>query len=54
MNKRNAIWFLIWAVMGLALLIGQYQQKLSREQDRLHAAVEESMIPPSTNYVRTR
>ena len=54
MNKHNAMWFLIWAVMGLALLIGQYQQKLNRDNDRLHAAVEESTVPPSTNYVRTR
>ena len=54
MNKHNAILFLIWLTLGTVLLIGQYQQKLSREQDRLHAAVEESMIPPSTNYVKTR
>ena len=54
MNKHNAIWFLIWAVIAVSLLIGQYQQKLNRDNERLHAAVEESMIPPSTASVTTR
>ena len=52
--NRHAIWFLVWLVLGTVLLIGQYQQKLTRDQDRLHAAVDASAVPPSTNYVRTR
>jgi len=54
MNKHNAILFLIWLTLGTVLLIGQYQQKLSREQDRLHAATIASEVPPSTLNVRTR
>lgn len=35
-------------VCGLAIL------RLDRENARLHAAVDASTVPPSTNYVRTR
>ena len=51
--SNSAIWALAWAILLVVLLIGQIQQKLDRDNERLHAAVEASMVPPSTANVRT-
>jgi len=54
MKTENLLWPLLWAVMALVLVVGQYQLKLGRDNDRLHAAVDASTVPPSTNNVSTR
>lgn len=54
MKTENLLWILLWAVMALVLVIGQYQLRLDRENAQLHAEVEASMVPPSTNNISTR
>jgi hypothetical protein len=40
------IWILMWSILFVVLLMGNYSLKLERDQDRLHAAVNASMLPP--------
>ena len=54
MKTESLLWLLMWAVLGVVLLIGQYQQKVTRDYDRLHTETSASMIPPSTLNVSTR
>lgn len=53
-HERNLLWFLFWSVLIVALLIGQYQQRINRERESKHRAVNASMIQPSTIYINTR
>jgi len=48
----SLIWCLIWAVLLVSMLIGQYSLKLERDRDRLHAEVNASMIPPEVKIFR--
>ena len=42
----SLIWFLMWAILFVVLLMGNYSLKLERDRDRLHAEVNASMLPP--------
>lgn len=42
----SLIWFLMWAILFVVLLMGNYSLKLERDRDRLHAEVNASMVPP--------
>ena len=52
MKTENLLWLLMWAVLGVVLLIGQYQQKLTLDLDRHHAEVLASELWPSTASAR--
>ena len=54
MKTESLLWILVWAVLGTVLLIGQYSLLQGREDARLHAQVDASMVPPSTRNVSTR
>jgi hypothetical protein len=40
------IWILLWAVLIVVYLLGNYSMKLERDNERLHAEVTKSMMPP--------
>ena len=46
------IWLLLWAVMIVVYLMGNYCLKLERDNDRLHAEVNKSMLPPEVKIMR--
>jgi hypothetical protein len=46
------IWLLLWAVMIVVYLMGNYCLKLERDRDRLHAEVNASMLPPDVVIFR--
>jgi len=48
----SIIWFLMWAILFVVLLMGNYCLKLERDRDRLHAQVEASMLPPDVVIFR--
>jgi len=48
----SLIWFLLWAVLFVVLMMGNYCLKLERDRDRLHAQVEASMLPPDVVIFR--
>lgn len=55
MNDRTThrlLWLLTWAVMIVVYLVGNYTLKLERDNARLHAEVEASMIPPEVKIFR--
>lgn len=55
MNDRTTcrlVWLLFWAAMIVAYLIGNYSMKLERDNARLHAEVEASMLPPDVKIMR--
>jgi hypothetical protein len=46
------LWLLTWAVLITVYLIGNYSMKLERDNERLHAEVTNSMMPPEIKIVR--
>jgi hypothetical protein len=46
------IWLLLWSVMIVVYLMGNYCLKLERDRDRLHAEVSASMLPPDVVIFR--
>ena len=46
------IWLLLWAVMIVVYLMGNYSMKLERDNERLHAEVNASMMPPEVKIMR--
>ena len=46
------IWLLMWSILFVVLLMGNYSLKLERDRDRLHAAVNASMLPPDVVIFR--
>ena len=46
------IWLLTWAVLIVVYLLGNYSMKLERDNERLHAEVNASMLPPEVKIVR--
>jgi hypothetical protein len=40
------LWLLTWVVLIVVYLIGNYSMKLERDNERLHAEVNASMLPP--------
>lgn len=50
---RSILWLLAWSVAFLLAVGCNYTLRLERENAQLHALVNASMVPPSTNNVRT-
>lgn len=48
----SLIWFLMWAILFVVLLMGNYSLKLERDRARLHAEVNASMLPPDVVIFR--
>jgi len=53
-DDKKFIGLLIAVCLITVFVCGLAVNKLERENARLHAAVDASTVPPSTNYVRTR
>jgi cbb3-type cytochrome oxidase subunit 3 len=54
MNPQKLIAFILaWSLALLFALFFNYWLSMERAESRHHAAVEASMVPPSTNNVRT-
>jgi hypothetical protein len=48
----SILWFLLWAILFVVLLMGNYCLKLERDRERLHAEVNKSMLPPEVVIAR--
>jgi hypothetical protein len=46
------LWLLTWVVLIVVYLLGNYSMKLERDNERLHAEVNKSMMPPEVKIAR--
>lgn len=51
-TEQRLIWLLICSAILFVFVVGNYVQVQRRVEDQRHAAVNASMVPPSTNNVK--